>query len=68
MMNSDEEFISTHVLRKVDEAGITMFKNVVDQFLDNPEDDELIFRLHTFAVVVESAAGVHATRAADFLE
>ena len=68
VVEADEEFVSAGILGQMDEAGITVFQDVVDQFLDDPEDNEFVLGLEPFAVVVEPGAGVHTAGAADLLE
>ena len=68
VVHADEESLAAGVLGEVDEAGVAVFEDVVDEFLDHAEDDEFVFRFHAFAVVVEAGARVHAAGAADFLE
>ena len=68
MVHADIEFIAAQVLGEVNEAGVAMFKDVINEFLDYAKDDEFLFGVHAFAVIVEAAAGVHAAGAADFLE
>ena len=68
VVEADEELVAAGVLGQVDKAGIAVFQDVVDQFLDDPEDDELVFGLEPFPVIVKTGAGVHAAGAADLLE
>ncbi len=68
MVEADEEFVSAGILGQMDEAGVAVFQNIVDQFLYDPEDDELVFGLEAFAIVVKPGTGVHAPGAADLLE
>ena len=68
VVEADEELASAGVLGQVDKARVAVFEDIVDQFLDDPENNEFIFRLKSFPIVVESGAGVHAAGAADLLE
>ena len=52
----------------MDETGIAVLEDIIDQFLDDPEDDQLVFGLEPFAVVMEAGTGVHTAGAADLLE
>lgn len=61
VVEADEELGAAGVLGQVDKAGVAMFEDIVDQFLDDPEDNEFIFRLKSFPIVMESRAGVHAS-------
>ncbi len=67
-MEPDEEFVAAGILREVDEAGIAVFKDIIHQFLNDPEDDEFAFGLEAFAVVMKAGAGIHAARSADLLK
>ena len=68
MMQPDKELLAAGILRQVNKAGIAVFEDIVDQFLDDAENDELGFRLQSFAVVMEPGAGIHAAGATDLLE
>ena len=39
VVEADEELASAGVLGQVDKAGVAMFEDIVDQFLDDPEDN-----------------------------
>jgi len=68
VVEADEELASAGVLGKMDKAGVAVFEDIVDQLLDDPEDNEFIFSLKSFPIVVESGAGVHAAGSAYLLE
>lgn len=68
MVQADKELVAAGVLGEVYKAGVAVLENIVDQFLYDPENDQLIFRLEPLAIVMEAGAGVHAARAADLLE
>src|SRR6185312_12108543 len=68
MVQADKELVTTGVLRQVDEAGVAVLQDIVDEFLDDAEDAELVFRLQAFPVLMETGAGVHAAGTADLLE
>lgn len=68
VVQADEKPVAGGVLGHVDEAGITVLQDIIHQLLDDAEEDQLIFGLEPFAVVVKAAAGVDAARAAYFLE
>ena len=68
MVEPDKELVAAGILREVDKTGVAVFEDVVHQFLDDPEDDQLILGLQAFPVVVETGAGIHAAGAADLLE
>lgn len=68
MMQADKKFITAGILCKVDKAGVTVFQDIVHEFLDNPKNDELIFRLQPFTIVMEAGACVHAARSTDLLK
>src|SRR6185295_12352875 len=64
----DKKPLSTGILCKVYKTGVTVFEDIIDQFLDNPENNELVFGLKPFPVVMKAGTGIHATRSADLLE
>ena len=68
VVDAYKEFVAVGVLGEVDETGITVFEDVVDQFLEDTEDDLFLFATESFAVVVEAAAGIHGAGATDFLK
>lgn len=68
VVDTNEEFVPTRILGKVDEAGIAVFEHVVYQFLDDPEQDQFVLRFHTGPVVMKPTAGIHTAGAADLLE
>lgn len=68
VVQPDEELLSTGVLRQMDETGIAVLQDIVHQFLDHPEYDQLGLRLQPFAVIMEPGAGIHAAGTADLLE
>jgi len=68
MVQPDEELIATGILGQVDEAGVAVFEDIIDQLLYDPEDDQLVLCLQPLAIVVKAGAGVHAARAADLLK
>ena len=68
VMQAYKETLTAGILGQVNEAGVAVFENVVDQFLDDPENDQFTFSLQAFAVVVKPGAGIHAAGAADLLE
>lgn len=60
VVHPDIQFGAAQVLGNVDEAGITVFEDIVHQFLYHAEDNELLVRMEPVPVVMEPAAGVHA--------
>src|SRR5690606_10312714 len=68
MVHADIQFRAAEVLREVNKAGITVFKDVVDQFLDHAEDNQLLVCRQPFAIVMKPAACIKASRAAYLLE
>ena len=68
MMQADKELFAAGVLGEVYKAGVAVLEDIVNELLYDPENDQLIFGLQPFAIVMEAGAGVHATGAADLLE
>ena len=68
MVHADIQFITAQILGKMDKAGITVFENIIHQFLDNTEDDQFLFGMHAVAVIMKAATGIHATRTTDLLK
>lgn len=68
MVEPDKELVTAGILRQMDKARITVLQNVVDKFLDHPEDDQLVLRLQPLPVIMEPRTGIHAARTADLLE
>src|SRR6185295_15448742 len=64
----DKKPLSTGILCKVYKTGVTVFEDIIDQFLYDPENNELVFGLKPFPVVMKAGAGIHASRSADPLE
>jgi hypothetical protein len=60
VMQTYEELIAAGILGEVYKAGVAVLEYIVDQFLDDPENDQLIFGLEPFPVVMEAGAGIHA--------
>ncbi len=60
MVHPDIQLGAAQVLRNVDKAGIAVFEDIVHQFLDHAEDDELLIGMEPVAVIMEPATGVHA--------
>ena len=52
----------------MDEAGIAVLEDIVNELLDDTENDELILGFEAFAVIVKTRAGIHAARATDLLK
>ena len=68
MVETDEKFVSAGILGQVDKAGVAVLEDIIDQFLDDPEDNQFVFGLKTFPVIVEAGTGIHAAGTADLLE
>jgi len=68
VMETDKKTVTAGILGQVNKTGIAVFENIVHQFLDDAEYDQLVFWFQAFAVIVEAGAGVHAAGAADLLE
>lgn len=68
MVHADIQFGAAQVLGKVDKTGVAVLEDIVHQFLDNAENDQLLVRVKAVAVIMETAAGVHAAGPADLLE
>ena len=68
MVDAEVELVSMYILGEVDKTGIAVLKNIIDQFLHNAEDDQFFFFFKSFLVLMETAAGIDGTRAADLLE
>lgn len=62
------KLISIGVLGEMDKAGVTVFEDIVDQFLDYPEDDQFVICLKPLLIVVKPAAGIDDAGAADLLK
>ena len=45
-----------------------MFKNIIDQFLYYPEDEEFLLWAKPLAIIMKTATGIDAAGAADLLE
>src|ERR1043165_7620795 len=68
VMEANIQFITTQVLSKVNKTGITVFQDVIYQFLYHSENDEFLVCVQAFAVIVKATAGIHTARAADLLK
>ena len=68
MVDTQVKLIAMHILRKMDKTGATVFKNIIDQFLHDTEDDQFFFGFEPVLVIMEAAAGIHRARAADLLK
>jgi hypothetical protein len=68
VVETNEKFIIICVLGQVNETGVTMFENVIDQFLDYSEYDEFSLGLKPLPVVMKAGSGIHAARTADLLK
>lgn len=68
MVDADEELTVIQVLGDMDKAGVTVFEDIVDEFLDHAEDEQFLFRSQSVPVIVEPAAGVDGAGAGYFLE
>ena len=68
VVEADKKPLPAGILRQVDKTGIAVFQDIVDQFLDNPENDQFVFCFEAFAVIVKPGAGIHASGTADLLE
>ena len=60
MVQAYEELFAAGVLGEVYKAGIAVFEDVIDQFLDDPENDQFVLGLQPLPVVMEARAGIHA--------
>ena len=53
VMKSDKKPLPAGILCEVDKTGITVLEDIIDQFLDDPENNQFIFRLQAFPVIVK---------------
>src|SRR5690349_8219309 len=56
------------ILSQVDKPGITMFNDIVDQFLHHPKDQQFLLHFKPCPVIMEANAGIEGTAAVYFLE
>ncbi len=68
VMQTYEKFVVVCILCKMNETGIAMLEDIIYQFLDHAKNDQFIFGLHPFSVIMKTGTGIHAARAADFLK
>ena len=61
VVHPDIQLGSAEILCNMDEAGIAVFEDIVHQFLDHAENDELLIGVEPVAVIMEPATGVHAS-------
>jgi len=55
VMDADKKFTILVILRDMNKAGVTVFQDIIDQFLDDPEYEQFLFRFHALAVIMEPA-------------
>jgi len=58
VVNADIEFVVAEILGHMYKAGVTVFQDIIHQFLDNAEDEQFLFRAQPVAIIMEPAAGV----------
>ena len=68
MMQADKKTLPAGILCEMNKTGVAVFENIIDEFLDDPENDQFVFCFQSFAVIVKTRAGIHAAGSADFLE
>ena len=67
-MEADKEAVAAGILREMYKTGVAVFEDIIDQLLDHAENDQFVFGLEPFAVIVKTGAGIHAAGSADLLE
>jgi hypothetical protein len=55
-------------LGQVNKTGIAVFQDIIDQFLDDPENDQFVICGESLFIIVETGTGIEVTGSADFLE
>ncbi len=68
MMKAYKKPVATCILGKVNKTGVTVFQYIVHQFLYYPENYQFIFCFQPFPVIMETTAGIHASRTTDLLK
>ena len=67
-MKAEVKLILVIILCKVNEAGITVFKDIIHQFLYYPEDQEFLLGPEALAIIMKTATCIDGASSADFLE